>query len=212
LDECFGAGRRNEVDRQAMTAPHVLEWARPGDRKDQCAHALRVTKDEALRDRTAHRNPEDDRPVDLEVVQQVNRVVGHLIDRGRSLPARTSGPPVVEHDEPIGRRYGRDLSGPEALVERETHDAEDGVAVTVLAVMEADVAELCERHGGKLTDGERLRSRGLDGEKNVPRSDFRPRPTHLYEVLDQLNPRGFATSRVLTHFSSRTGRLFRAQR
>src|SRR5687768_13688634 len=105
-----------------------------------------MLQSEALSDRAAHGDPEDDGLFDTEVIQQPQRVVRHLLDRRRVHAAGPSEPAVVERDEAMRWGHCRDLRGPEALVEGEAHDAEDRVAGAMLSVVEGDVTKLGERH------------------------------------------------------------------
>ncbi len=82
------------------------------------------------------------------MVEESDRVVGHLFDGGCGGAGRTTNPSVIEGDEPMSLGHGRELCRPEALVESEAHDPENGWAlrISVLFVVDRHVVELGKRH------------------------------------------------------------------
>jgi hypothetical protein len=101
-----------------------------------------VVQGQPLGDGPSHGGPEEGGPLDLEVVEEADGVVGHLLDIRDHGPRGAAYTPVIEGDEPVRLGAGTDLAGPVALVKTEPHDAQDGVAITPLLIMKLYVPEL----------------------------------------------------------------------
>ena len=121
-------------------APHELDRPGPRDRQDQGADPLGVVQGEPLGDGPTHGGPEYGGPLDLEVVEEADGVVGHLLDIRDHGPRGAAHAPVIEGYEPVRLGAGPDLAGPVPLVKAEPHDAEYRRTMTTLLKMKLDVS------------------------------------------------------------------------
>ena len=118
---------------------HELHRAGPRDRKDQGLDPVGVVEGD-LGDGPAHGGAEDHGFVDLEVVEEPDGVVGHLVHGGGRGPAGASRAPVVEGDEAVPLGHGGDLARPVALVQAEAHDAQYRGTLAKRSIVELDIS------------------------------------------------------------------------
>ena len=120
----------------------------PGAAEGEATHPLRVAYGDLHGDGATHGVPDHVRLRDAKVIEHGRGIVGHLARgvRGRLGHVRLPHPAVVEGHHPVVRRQSLDLKEPVRRGSGESIDEQEGIALPLCLVVEADPVQRGVRH------------------------------------------------------------------